>query len=647
MTVYKRTILVICLTLVAAVVVLYISSQLVLLKSYEQVEVQETGQHIQQALNTFNADIIAFKTLAQNWARWDSMRDFIRRPQTRSSQEFANEYINNTFITADLDVAVFLNTKGEITSFKAVDSRTRKEIEPPAALLDELELGNPLLDHPDINHEVTGIMSLPQGYLEVVSLPVSNTRGVGRVNGYLVWGRYITDSVVMRVANILDTHVELHPYSTTLLEGIKTTAVAANSYFVQPIDETHVNGYSVINDVFGNPALIMQVELPRLTYIQGKSIINYFLVSLVIVVLVFAGILLWLLERSVLSRLAALSASVSYIRRSHDLTAPITVTGDDELGNLAFGLKDMLASLGQSQTRLEESNRELEKRVTERTIDLSQANTRLQEEIKERKQAQSDLARARDQAIEALNLKTQILASISHDSRVPLTTINLNTERLQLGHFGPVTPEQRNVLGSVLTSARELLSFINQLLEDARIGSGKVQLAHVPLDPRQVLDDVMTMLQPVAENKGVELTSEVASELPDSILGDPARLKQIITNLTDNALKYTDKGAVKVRMSCPDTGHWSLQVQDSGPGIPEDLQQRIFEAFWQIKSTATHETNRGVGLGLSIVRQLVTLMDGEINVESSPNCGSTFTIVLPIVVETLEQRVPELAVQPG
>lgn len=647
MTLYKRTLLVICLTLVAAVVVLYISSQLILLKSYEQLEVQDTAQHVQRAVNTLNADIAAFKLLALTWSRWNDVRDFIREPQSAIAKHFvSNHLINGTYVNADLDVTIFLNMKGEVVFKKAVDATTKKEISVPSSLLSQLEPGSPLLDHPDVHHEITGVLSLPEGHLELVSLPVSNSIGDGPMNGYLIWGRYLTENVVSRFSGITGTNISLLPFSAVEFSNLQKTALANDPFFVQPVNEDRVAGYGLVNDVYGKPSLVVRAEVPRLIYGQGKANLSYFLIALMVVALVFTVVSLWLLERMVLSRLTLLSASVTRIRLTNDLTTKITVKGDDELGNLAAGLKDMLASLGQSRTKLEEANRELEKRVAERTTDLVQANAQLQQEITERQQAQTQLAQTRDQALEALSLKTQILANISHDSRTPLTTISLNTEMLQSGRYGEINEKQHSVLDRILASTQQLLSFINTLLDEAQINSGKMRLAHSPLEPKRLMEDMAKVLLPLAERKGIELKTEVADDVPARLLGDPDRLKRVVTNLVENAIKFTDEGSVRVGVMRRDADHWTIQVRDSGLGIPAEVQSRIFEAFWQINSTATHDSNRGVGLGLSIVRQLVTLMKGEISVESMPDSGSTFTVTLPIE-EEMSEPTPELVGHPG
>jgi len=136
----------------------------------------------------------------------------------------------------------------------------------------------------------------------------------------------------------------------------------------------------------------------------------------------------------------------------------------------------------------------------------------------------------------------------------------------------------------------------------------------------------------LAETKDLSLHCEIAPDMPISLVGDPVRLQQISHNLVGNAIKFTRQGSVHFCLYRPDTDHWALQVRDTGPGISSEAQTYIFDPFRQIDTPATHQRG-GFGLGLSIVKQLVTLMQGQILLESQPGQGSTFTVVLPLINE--------------
>jgi PAS domain S-box-containing protein len=245
------------------------------------------------------------------------------------------------------------------------------------------------------------------------------------------------------------------------------------------------------------------------------------------------------------------------------------------------------------------------------------------------KQSQEALTMARDQALEASRFKTQLLANVSHDLRTPLGGILGYTEMLQEGVYGDLSDEQREATTEIIDSAEQLLTFINSLLDQARIEAGKVSINIIPFEPTKLVDEIHSMYGVVTQAKGLELTSEIAPEVSPTLSGDPNWLHQILINLVSNAIKFTEEGGVHVRISLPDETHWAMEVSDTGPGIPTEAQAYIFEAFRQVDGTVTR-AHAGSGLGLSIVKQLTVLMGGEITLTSELGRGSTFTILLPL-----------------
>jgi signal transduction histidine kinase len=293
-------------------------------------------------------------------------------------------------------------------------------------------------------------------------------------------------------------------------------------------------------------------------------------------------------------------------------------------------ISSIMTEREQSQRELQERHDWLEMRVVERTADLSFLNTQLHQEINERKIIESELAQARDQALEALRLKSQILANVSHDARTPLSVITLYTQILQKGNSGPLTEKQSSMLETILNAARELLHFIENLLDEAQLQSHDSSPKVTEIDLRSWFAERIHVLQPIARRKGLALNIEIAADMPPSVGTDPEGLKQIFTNLVDNAIKFTTDGMILIKIFKSSEQNWAIQVEDSGCGIPLAAQESIFEAFWQVDGSSTRMVNRGVGLGLSIVKQRLALLGGSISLKSEPNEGSVFTAVLPL-----------------
>ena len=270
-----------------------------------------------------------------------------------------------------------------------------------------------------------------------------------------------------------------------------------------------------------------------------------------------------------------------------------------------------------SELSLAKRNDELEDRVAARTADLQIANTHLEQ--------------TRDQAVEALILKNQILANVSHDARTPLNVITLYTEILLSQMNGSINEKQRERLNTILASSDELLRFINNLLDEAQLSANKSTPDWQLIDIVTWLGERHQIMYPLAERKGLLLSTSVADEMPRRVAIDVSWLNQIFNNLVDNAIKFTNAGAIDVKISPKlDQGMWCLIVADNGIGLSEADRHRVFDAFWQVDGSTTRQVNRGVGLGLSIVKQRVQLLGGNIQVTNRETGGAIFTVEFPL-----------------
>lgn len=231
---------------------------------------------------------------------------------------------------------------------------------------------------------------------------------------------------------------------------------------------------------------------------------------------------------------------------------------------------------------------------------------------------------------EVEKMKNTFLAIVSHELRTPLNAILGYAEMLKEAVYGPVNEKQARASERIMTNSHRLLDIVSDLLDKAQMEAGKLSLHLQSFRPADLIDNVHSVMDKIAADKGLALTSELDPEMPEYIVGDIARLQQILVNLINNSVKFTEKGSVHVCLSRPDKKHWILGITDTGIGIPEEELPNIFEAFRQVDSTATRKYG-GFGLGLSIVKQLSELMDGQVTVSSKLGSGSSFAVMLPLI----------------
>jgi len=307
----------------------------------------------------------------------------------------------------------------------------------------------------------------------------------------------------------------------------------------------------------------------------------------------------------------------------------------DEIAHLGFALNHMLDTINQHRYRLEEI-------VNERTKELTKTNEQMRLEIEQRKLAQEMADKMAFEAEVANQAKSAFLANMSHEIRTPMNAVINMTDLVLDTHLDE---SQREYLSIIKTSGNSLLGIINDILDLSKIESGKLELEQVPFNIQDIFHSIADMFRDKTSQKNLELIIHIAANVPNNLVGDSLRLKQIIVNLTNNAIKFTDHGEIFIHvMVVQQTAQETrlvISVKDTGIGISKDSLKKLFDPFTQADNSTTRKYG-GTGLGLTICKQLIELMDGQIWAESVEGKGSTFTFTASFGLQKYREPLEDL-----
>jgi len=371
----------------------------------------------------------------------------------------------------------------------------------------------------------------------------------------------------------------------------------------------------------------------------GYTVVSGLLKSLVLTAALLF-IFFFVLTRPMLNVIGALSRVKAETPEKVRLPVPENHR-EDEIGLMVGVINQHLETIDSSlaQLRMAESamknySSQLEQEVEDRTREISEKNDALQ-------RGNRALVRAKEDAVRRARARANFLASMSHEIRTPLNGV---LGMLGLALEGDMDQAQRNRLEIALNAGQSLLGLLNDILDISKVEAGKLSLENIPFSLRNLVEECATLHAQQARRKNIDVVADIDCELPETFLGDPTRTRQILNNLLSNAIKFTERGCVRIRATRYN-GNVRIDVIDTGIGMSKEGLHRIFSPFSQADSDTTRLYG-GTGLGLTLCRQLVERMHGQIMVDSEEHEGTHFTVNLPLPVHDEQESQPSMPAIP-
>jgi len=409
--------------------------------------------------------------------------------------------------------------------------------------------------------------------------------------------------------NMITPSPPADPEALTQVSSLETTRI------LMPVQGRHLNFATEAPGNVERQVGWLELELSH----QGTLLRGYrsLFTSLLLIGagLIVTALLALRMSSTISAPLHRVKAAVAQLKDGY-LETRLPALGSHEMDELASGINRMAEALLSAREELQQS--------------IDQATEDVQQNLETIEIQNIELDLARKEALEASRIKSEFLANMSHEIRTPLNGILGFTHLLQKSDL---TPRQQDYLATIEKSADSLLGIINEILDFSKIEAGKLVLESVPFNLRDLIEDTLTILGPAAHAKQLELVSLVYRDTPLSLVGDPLRLKQVLTNLVSNAIKFTNEGTVVVRAMVEDErsdrAQLRISVQDTGIGLTDQDLRALFQAFSQADNSISRQPG-GTGLGLVISKRLIEQMGGEIGVDSIPEEGSEFWVSLSL-----------------
>lgn len=509
-----------------------------------------------------------------DWASWDETYAYMggENPAYEES-ELSPEAMQNL----RMSVRMLLNTDGSVrfSDAAALD-------EQPSGVAESLK--RYLSERPELlrralaREGVHGWVMLPQGLLSISAHPVLTTEHEGPARGVFLWGRLFSESRLAEVRTLTNTDIALLPGPLADLPDHIDAAGGGDAAWTSVHDEDIIHAFRIVDDIEGKAIGVLRAGISRWYLQSGKDAQRHMASILVAGTAVCVLVTILLLGRVVLSRLERLVQDLAKVARGE--STRVKVGGRDEIAQVAERVNQTLEALGEARTKAEEANR----------------------------------------------VKGEFLANMTHEIRTPMGAILGFATELSEGTLARA--EQAQAARTIRRNAEHLLTVINGILDLSKIEAGRMTVERLECRPAELAADVVGLLRAGAKAKGLSLTMEFGTPVPEVIRTDPTRLRQILINLVGNAIKFTQVGGVRIVLAFePANSGLRFDVVDTGIGVPAEQASRLFAPFTQADGSMARRFG-GTGLGLAISRLLAELLGGTVTMTSEAGKGSTFSVCI-------------------
>ena len=575
-------------------IAVYIISETLLLGNVLDQEKEITKQYLERTNNALEYKSRSLNATIIDWADWDDTYNFI---QDKNEEYIKSNLTDSTFINLKLNLITYVDINGNIVYGTMMNFDNQETSEVHQSILEHYQKNSPIINETGTNKNISGFLSLPEGILLISSKAILKSDGSGPVAGTLVFGRFINDAEIKEIQEITGVPFSIESLDSAEMpsefEKVNQSLSNGEGYSTQTIDDNHIAGYSVINDIYGENKFLIKILTDRNFYQKAKENTYFYIIALIICGVIILGVSIIILQKSVISRLLELDVFMTKISSRRDMSLRVQISGNDEISNLAHQMNIMLEELNKTQ----------------------EDNQRLLREV-----------------MGYDELKSEFFSNISHEFRTPinvlLSTLQLINLQEKNAQADPNSLKILRYTNIMKQNCYRLLRLANNLIDITKMDSGFFEISLTNCNVVEVIEEITLSVAEYIEDKGISLQFD--TDVEEKIISiDADKIERIMLNLLSNAVKFTKaKGSIYVNIK--DKGESiEVSVRDTGIGIPKDKLGIIFERFRQVNSLLTR-SHEGSGIGLSLVKSLVELHGGTIRVESEYGTGTEFIFELPV-----------------